>query len=105
MTSRETCFLSLFCSTWRAVLNMFVRLFRIKASEILKKCSTGASDLQKRKTEKRGQKGLLTTLEYLNYEESSQQLPSCFITMRDSPFCKTFSPLDVQKLFEEAVYN
>ena len=33
---------SLFCSTWRAVLKMFVRLFRIKASEILEKSSTGA---------------------------------------------------------------
>ena len=28
---------SLFCSTWRAVLKMFVRLFQIKASESLKK--------------------------------------------------------------------
>ena len=28
---------SLFCSKWRAVLNMFVRLFRIKLSESLKK--------------------------------------------------------------------
>ena len=28
---------SLFCSTWRAVLKMFVRLFRIKASESLEK--------------------------------------------------------------------
>ena len=34
--------LSLFCSTWRAVLKMFVRLIRIKASEILEKSSTGA---------------------------------------------------------------
>ena len=32
----------LFCSTWLAVLKMFVRLFRIKASEILEKSSTGA---------------------------------------------------------------
>ena len=32
----------LFCSTWRAVLKMFVRLFRIKASEILEKSSTEA---------------------------------------------------------------
>ena len=32
----------LFCWTWRAVLKMFVRLFRIKASEILEKSSTGA---------------------------------------------------------------
>ena len=28
---------SLFCSTWRAVLKMFVRLFRIRASEGLEK--------------------------------------------------------------------
>ena len=34
---------SLFCSEHgAAVLNMFVRLFRIKASEILEKYSTGA---------------------------------------------------------------
>ena len=32
----------LFCSTWRTVLKMFVRLFPIKASEILEKSSTGA---------------------------------------------------------------
>ena len=37
-----------------------------------------------------GQKKLLTTLECLNYKKSSQQLPSCFIAMRDSPFCKCF---------------
>ena len=46
-----------------------------------------------RKMEKRGQIELLTTLECLNYKKSSQQLPSCFIVMRDSPFCKMFSPL------------
>ena len=33
---------SLFCSTWLAVLKMFVRLFRIKASESLEKCLAGA---------------------------------------------------------------
>ena len=33
---------SLFCSTWRAVLKMFVRLFRIKASENLEKSLAGA---------------------------------------------------------------
>ena len=43
--------------------------------------------------EKRGQKELLTTLECLNHKKSSQQLPSCFIATRDSPFCKMFSPL------------
>ena len=33
---------SLFCSTWRAVLKMFVRLCRIKASENLEKSLAGA---------------------------------------------------------------
>ena len=83
---------SLFCSTWRAVLKMFVRLFRIKASWILWK-KFNRSYLQETKMEKRGQKELLTTLECLNYKKSSQQLPSCFIAMRDSPFRKMFSPL------------
>ena len=51
------------------------------------------SHLQARKMEKRGQKELLTNFECLNYKKSSQQLPSCFIAKRDSPFCKMFSPL------------
>ena len=51
------------------------------------------SYLQERKMEKRGQKELLSTLQSLNYQKSSQQLPACFIAMRDSPFCKMFSPL------------
>ena len=51
------------------------------------------SYLQERKMEKRWQEELLTTLDCLNYKKSSQQLPSCFIAMRDSPFCKMFSPL------------
>ena len=79
----------LFCSTWRAVLKMFVRLFRIKASWILRK-KFNRSYLQETKMEKRGQKELLTTLECLNYKKS---LPSCFIASRDSPFSKMFSPL------------
>ena len=51
------------------------------------------SYLPYKKMEKRGQKELLTTLECLNYNKSSQQLPWCFIAMRDSPFRKMFSPL------------
>ena len=34
--------LFVFFSTWRAVLKMFVRLFRIKASESLEKSLAGA---------------------------------------------------------------
>ena len=66
--------------------------FWIKASEIPRK-KFNRSYLPYRKMEKRGQKELLTTLECLNYKKSSQLLPSCFIAMRDSPFCKMFSPL------------
>ena len=33
---------SLLCSTWRTVLKMFVKLLRIKESELLEKSSTGA---------------------------------------------------------------
>ena len=75
---------SLFCSTWRAVLKMFVRLLRIKASGILEKSSTGAI-FKKEKP--------LTTLECLNYKKSSKQQPSCFIAMRDKNVFKMFSPL------------
>ena len=45
---------SLFCSIWRTVLKMFVRLFRIKQVKASKKFSR--SFLQKRKVEKRRQK-------------------------------------------------
>ena len=34
--------ISLFCSTWHAVLKMFVRLFRIEASESFRKSLAGA---------------------------------------------------------------
>ena len=51
---------SLFCSKWRAVLKTFARLFQIKVSE-------SRSYLQRRKIEKRIQKGLLTTWKCLNY--------------------------------------
>ena len=51
---------SLFRSTWRAVLKMFVRLFRIKASEGLEK-KLSNNYLQRRKMEKRREKELFTT--------------------------------------------
>ena len=47
--------LSLFCSTWRAVLKMFVRLVRIKAIESLEN-RLSKSYLQRRKMEKRREK-------------------------------------------------
>ena len=82
----------LFCSTWHGmVLKIFVRLFWLKASEILKKVQQEL--FARKKNGEMGQKELLTTLECLNYKKSSQQLPLCFIAMRDSPFCKMFLPL------------
>ena len=63
--------------------------FRIKASEILEKSST-RGNYNRNKNGEKGTKKLLSTLECLNYKKSSQQLPSCFIAMRDSPFCKCF---------------
>jgi len=50
---------SLFCSTWRAVLKMFMRLFQIKAVKASKKLSK--SYLQRRKMEKRREKEPFTT--------------------------------------------
>ena len=51
------------------------------------------SYLQERKMEKRGQKELFTTLQCLNYKKSSHCFTTAAIAMRDSPFCKMFSPL------------
>ena len=53
---------SLFCSKWRAFLNMFVRLFRIKLSESREKSLPGAI------------------------------YSACVIATRDSLFCEMFSP-------------
>ena len=45
---------SLFCSTWRAVLKMFVRLFQIKASESIEK--NLARDIYKEEKWRKGEK-------------------------------------------------
>ena len=83
---------SLFCSTWRAVLKMFVRLFRIKASENLWK-SLGRVITKKKNGETETKKALDYLTMPWNYKKSSQQLPSCVIATRASLFCKIFSPL------------
>ena len=85
MLSWEICFLC-FVQRWRAVLKIFVRYFRISKK-------FNRSYLQRRKMEKGGWKGLLTTWEYLNYKKSSQRLLKCVIATGDSLFCKMFSPL------------
>ena len=82
---------SLFCSTWHAVLKMFVRLFRIVASEWFGKSLAGF--IYKEEKWRNGEKKILTTCQCLNYKKSSQQLPSCVFTTRDSLFYKMFSLL------------
>ena len=80
------------CSTWGAILKMFVRLFRIKASESLEKRWAGA--IYKEEKWRNGDKKSSWVLKNpQNYKKSSQQLPSCVIAARDSLFCKMFSPL------------
>ena len=62
---------SLFCSTWRAVLKMFMRLFQTKASESLEKGLAGAIY----KEENRRQIEPLTTWQYkLRLEKPLQKL-------------------------------
>ena len=80
----------LFCSKRRAVLKLFVSLFRFKASESLEKYLS-RSYIQRKSMEKRRHKALLTTWERLNYKKFSQ-LPSCVIASRSSLCCKMFSP-------------
>ena len=74
-----------FCLTWRAVLKMFVRLFRIEQVKASLKFSR--SYFQRRKLKEWRQEELLTTGGCLNYKKSSQQLhkrdqihsfPKCF---------------------------
>ena len=96
---------SLFCSTWRAVLKVFVRLFRTKASETLEKCLRGGI---LKKMEKRRQKEFLTTWGCVNNKKSSQQFPSCVIATRlQNVFAiiLTWTRKEVEKLFEETVYK
>ena len=83
MTSKETCF---FCFVqhgarfWKCLWDYF-GLKQVKSSN---KVQQGL--FSRKKKEETG----TTTLECLNYKKSSKQLPSCFIAMRDSPFCKMF---------------
>ena len=62
---------SLFCSTWRAVLKMFMRLFQTKASESLEKGLAGAIY----KEENRTQIEPLTTRQYTLRLEKPLQKP------------------------------
>ena len=71
----------LICSTSRAVLKMFVRLFRIKASEsLVKSLSRAIYKEEKWRTRDKKNSWLL---ENASKKKSSQQLTSCVIATRD----------------------
>ena len=89
MTSRETwfdCFVQHGVRFWKYLWHNFGLINKWKAG---KKFRRGC--LQRRKIKKWRQKEFLTTWECLNNKKSSQQLPLCVITKRDSLFFKTFS--------------
>ena len=83
---------SLFWSTWRAVLKMFLRLFRIKASESLEKSLAGPiyKEEKWRNWDKKSSWPL-------NWMPKLQEIFTtvaivCHVTT-DSLFCKMFSPI------------
>ena len=97
---------SLFCSTWRTLLKMFMRLFRIIASEAI----------QERKMEKRGQKELLTYLRMPKLQEVfttaadrvsslDYRYETLAIVQNVFAIILLWARKDFEKLFEETVYN
>ena len=84
---------NLFCSKWRAVLKILVRLFRIKQVKASKKDKQEL--FTKRKNEERETKRVLDNLRKLKLQEifTTVAIASCVIATRDSLFCKMFSPL------------
>ena len=87
---------SLFCSTWRAILKMFVRLIWIQASESReKKISKSYLHYLYDKEKKNGEKETKRALYNLRMPKLKRNLHnSCLrVSLRDSLFCKMFSPL------------
>ena len=84
---------NLFCSKWRAVLKILVRLFRIKQVKASKKVKQEL--FTKRKIEERETKRVLDNLRKLKLQEifTTVAIASCVVATRDSLFCKMFSPL------------
>ena len=84
---------NLFCSKWRAVLKILVRLFRIKQVKASKKAKQEL--FTKRHNEEREKKRVLDNLRKLKLQEifTTLAIASCVIATRDSLFCKMFSPL------------
>ena len=102
---------SLFCSTWRAVLKMFVRLLRIKASEILEKSSTGAT-FKKEKRRLTGTKRALDYFRMLKLQEIFTTAAIVFhryerlaVLQNVLAIILLWAKKDVEKLFEETIYN
>ena len=87
---------SLFCSTWRAILKMFVRLIWIQASESRgKKISKSYLHYLYYKEKKNGEKETKRALYNLRMPKLKRNLHnSCLrVSLRDSLFCKMFSLL------------
>ena len=100
----------LFCSTWRVVLKMFVRLFRIKARKSLKKLSTGAIYKEEKWKNRDGK----SPWQLENAKTTRSLHNSCHrvSSLRDSLFCKNILVIillwarkDVENFFEETVYK
>ena len=101
---------SLFCSTWRAVLKMFVRLFQIKASESLKK-RISKSYLKEKNGEKE-RKRVLYNLRMPKLQEIFTRVAIvCHCYERLAVLKNVFTIIllwarkYVEKLFEETVYK
>ena len=102
--------LSLFCSTWFAVLKMFVRLFRIKANESLEKCLAGA--IYKEENWWNGDKRALDHLRMPKLQEIFTTVAIvCYRYERLAVLQNVFAIVlvwarkDVEKCFEKKVYK
>ena len=81
---------NLFCSKWRAVLKILVRLFRIKHLKASKKAKQEL--FTRRKNGERKTKRVLDNLRKLKLQKMFTKVAtaSCVIATRDSLFCKCF---------------
>ena len=84
---------NLFCSKWRAVLKILVRLFRIKQVKASKKAKQEL--FTKRKNGERETNRAVDNLRKLKLQEifTTVAIASSVIARGDSLFCKMFSPL------------
>ena len=103
---------SLFCSTWRAVLKMFMRLFRIKASESLEKKLARTIYKEEKWTKGEKKSSLQLKNASTSYKKFSQHRAIvCHRYERLAVLQNVFAIIllwarkDVENLFEETVYK